>query len=135
MENDQNYSLEEMQSLLQLRWELDNLRSNSYATIIIFLSACATSPVIAFSQKTSSIALLLQILLLSSMIVSWIMWGKFSAQARNLHTKHFNKSKGPDPFRLTPIVEVIFQNKIRYASLCGAICHVCISWFVNIFLY
>lgn len=133
MEKDQEYSREEIESLLQLRWELDNLRSNAYSAIVILVTASSISPVIAFSKKLSPIIFLLQILMILAITSSWLLWGKFSGHAQNLYTMHFNKSKGPDPFQFAPIIEVIFQDKVRYASLFGAICHVGIPWLINIF--
>lgn len=124
---------EKEEVLLQIRWNIDRLRGDAYAAVVIFFSATSLLPVAV--QKTNMTTLefiIIHVVIAAIAICSWIWWFKVQQSAQREHTRHFNLSGRPDPYSIAPIFEFVFQDRVLYASLASMAFVDLITWLVRL---
>ncbi len=124
---------EKEEVLLQIRWNIDRLRGDAYAAVVIFFSATSLLPVVF--QKTNMIIfefIITQVVIAAIAICSWLWWLKVQRSAQREHTRHFNLSGRPDPYSIAPIFEFVFRDRVLYASLASMAFVGLITWFVRL---
>ncbi len=124
---------EKEEALLQMRWNLDRLRGDAYAAVVIFFSATSLLPAVFQKNNKSILGLaIIQAAIATIAICAWFWWLKVLRSAQREHTRHFNLSGRPDPYSIAPIFEFVFQDRVLYASLASMVFVGLITWVVQL---
>lgn len=115
--------------LLQLRWNIDRMRGDAYACMVVFFGMIPIFSIIAqYKDKATNKVFILQMLLAAIILATWSMWRYLLGKAHREYTRHFNLSGSPDPHSTGTIFDFPFQKRVLNASLSVAVLNILLSW-------